>query len=71
MRVFSFTYNNERIETINKFMKEKKHLDNFLFELQKEVVESHKSIWKELYSLRNILTLGKSTSMIIEMKMLI
>jgi len=39
---------------LNKFLKEKKQLNTFLADFQKEVVESHKTIWKELATLRTV-----------------
>jgi len=40
-------------------IKDKNKLDNFLVEFQKEVVESHKAIWNELYQLRKVFSQGR------------
>jgi len=46
-------------DAINKVIREKGKSDTFLMDFQKEVVESHKAIWNELYQLRKIFSSGK------------
>jgi len=48
-------------ELIVRFIKESKLINNFIVDFQKEVVESHKTIWNELYSLRQILAKPSQT----------
>jgi hypothetical protein len=46
-------------DTINRVIRDKGKSDTFLMDFQKEVVESHKAIWNELYQLRKIFSSGK------------
>jgi len=46
-------------DAINRVIREKGKSDTFLMDFQKEVVESHKAIWNELYQLRKIFSSGK------------
>ncbi len=47
------------IDVLGKLIKDKNKLDAFLMEFQKEIVESHKAIWNELYQLRKVFSKGR------------
>lgn len=51
-----------QLDAINRVIRDKSKSDTFLMDFQKEVVESHKAIWNELYQLRKIFSSGKINS---------
>ena len=58
----SNTINHTSIDTLKKFITQKNKMSEFLTEFHEEVSESHKSIWKELNTLKTKFTFGRQSS---------